>query len=86
MRKRFTEEQTLVSCGRTTAVCRSRNLAWLAAGDSHGQQQGILWPAMLTWAHDRSVRLFLIQPCKPNQNAYIESFSGRLWDECLNER
>lgn len=41
--------------------------------------------AMLTWAHERSVRLFLIQPGKPNQNAYIESFNGRLRDECLNE-
>lgn len=41
--------------------------------------------AMLTWAHERCVRLFLIQPGKPNQNAYIESFNGRLRDECLNE-
>ena len=41
--------------------------------------------AMLTWAHARRVRLFLIQPGKPNQNAYIESFNGRLRDECLNE-
>jgi transposase InsO family protein len=41
--------------------------------------------AMLTWAHARGVRLFLIQPGKPNQNAYIESFNGRLRDECLNE-
>jgi putative transposase len=41
--------------------------------------------AMLTWAHERNVRLFLIQPGKPNQNAYIESFNGRLRDECLNE-
>ena len=41
--------------------------------------------AMLTWAHARSVKLFLIQPGKPNQNAYIESFNGRLRDECLNE-
>lgn len=41
--------------------------------------------AMLTWAHGRGVRLFLIQPGKPNQNAYIESFNGRLRDECLNE-
>ena len=41
--------------------------------------------AMLSWAHARGVRLFLIQPGKPNQNAYIESFNGRLRDECLNE-
>lgn len=41
--------------------------------------------AMLTWAHDRDVTLRLIEPGKPNQNAYIESFNGRLRDECLNE-
>lgn len=41
--------------------------------------------AMLTWAHAHGVRLFLIEPGKPNQNAYIESFNGRLRDECLNE-
>lgn len=41
--------------------------------------------AMLTWAHACGVRLFLIEPGKPNQNAYIESFNGRLRDECLNE-
>ena len=27
----------------------------------------------------------LIEPGKPNQNAYIESFNGRLRDECLNQ-
>lgn len=41
--------------------------------------------AMLTWAHERGVILRLIEPGKPNQNAYIESFNGRLRDECLNE-
>jgi putative transposase len=41
--------------------------------------------AMLTWAHERGVTLRLIEPGKPNQNAYIESFNGRLRDECLNE-
>ena len=41
--------------------------------------------AMLTWAHDRGVVLRLIEPGKPTQNAYIESFNGRLRDECLNE-
>ena len=41
--------------------------------------------AMLTWAHKRGIALRLIAPGKPNQNAYIESFNGRLRDECLNE-
>ena len=41
--------------------------------------------AMVTWAHERGVQLRLIEPDKPNQNAYIESFNGRLRDECLNE-
>ena len=41
--------------------------------------------AMLKWAHRRGVQLRQIQPGKPNQNAYIESFNGRLRDECLNE-
>jgi putative transposase len=41
--------------------------------------------AMLTWAHVHNVTLRLIEPGKPNQNAYIESFNGRLRDECLNE-
>jgi putative transposase len=41
--------------------------------------------AMLTWAHRNGVLLRLIEPGKPNQNAYVESFNGRLRDECLNE-
>ena len=40
---------------------------------------------MVAWAHEHGVQLRLIEPGKPNQNAYIESFNGRLRDECLNE-
>jgi len=39
----------------------------------------------VAWAHGRGVQLRLIEPGKPNQNAYIESFNGRFRDECLNE-
>ena len=39
---------------------------------------------MLTWAHENGVLLRFIEPGKPNQNAYVESFNGRLRDECLN--
>lgn len=41
--------------------------------------------AMLNWAYRNGVSLKLIEPGKPNQNAYVESFNGRLRDECLNE-
>ena len=41
--------------------------------------------AMLTWAHQNGVLLRFIEPGKPNQNAYVESFNGRLRDEGLNE-
>ncbi len=37
------------------------------------------------WAHEQGVRLRFIAPGKPIQNAVIESFNGRLRDECLNE-
>ena len=40
---------------------------------------------MLEWAHKRNVALRLIEPGKPNQNAYIKSFNGRLRGECLNK-
>lgn len=37
------------------------------------------------WAYQRQVALHFIQPGKPVQNAYIESFNGHLRDECLNQ-
>lgn len=37
------------------------------------------------WAADRGIALAFIQPGKPIQNAHIESFNGRLRDECLNQ-
>ncbi len=37
------------------------------------------------WAYDNQVRLQFIEPGKPIQNAFIESFNSRLREECLNE-
>lgn len=37
------------------------------------------------WAFRNGVKIHFIQPGKPVQNAYIESFNGRLRDECLNQ-
>jgi putative transposase len=41
--------------------------------------------ALDQWAYRNGVDLKLIQPGKPTQNAYIESFNGKFRDECLNE-
>ena len=41
--------------------------------------------AILRWAQDRGVGWHYIAPGKPQQNAFVESFNGRLRDECLNE-
>jgi putative transposase len=40
--------------------------------------------ALEEWAWRRGVKLDFIRPGKPNENAHIESFNGRLRDECLN--
>jgi putative transposase len=41
--------------------------------------------AVLCWAADSGVAWHYIQPGKPVQNAFVESFNGRLRDEFLNE-
>jgi putative transposase len=40
--------------------------------------------AILRWITSNRVHWHYIQPGKPNQNAWVESFNGRLRDECLN--
>jgi putative transposase len=37
------------------------------------------------WAYRNQVELKFIQPGKPMQNGFIESFNGRFRDECLNQ-
>jgi len=41
--------------------------------------------ALDQWAYERGVELRFIDPGKPVQNAFIESFNGRFRDECLNQ-
>ena len=39
--------------------------------------------AILRWSQKRAVDWHYIAPGKPQQNAFAESFIGRLRDECL---
>lgn len=63
-------------------ICSQRGKPAIIRSDNGAEFTG---KAMLTWAHRSGVALRLIEPGKPNQNAYVESFNGRFRDECLNE-
>jgi transposase InsO family protein len=41
--------------------------------------------AMLAWCKDNGIDWHFIMPGKPIQNAFVESFNGRMRDELLNE-
>jgi putative transposase len=41
--------------------------------------------ALDQWAYEDGIRWHYIQPGRPMENGYVESFNGRLRDECLNE-
>jgi putative transposase len=63
-------------------ICAQRGKPAVIRSDNGKEFTG---KAMLNWSHRNGVALRLIEPGKPNQNAYIESFNGRLRDECLND-
>ena len=58
----------------------------------HGKPEVIILdngPEMISkvldqWAYDNDVQLHFIEPGKPTQNGFIESFNGKFRDECLN--
>ena len=41
--------------------------------------------AILKWSQVTNVERHYIQPDKPMQNGFVESFNGSFRDECLNE-
>jgi hypothetical protein len=73
----------------TTRSCRSRPLADLA---DPFVRACALWLAhsvaaplpLDEWCYLRGLKLDFIRPGKPTENGFIESFNGRLRDECLN--
>jgi len=63
-------------------LSKERGLPKTIVCDNGPEFQG---QALDFWAHRHGVAISFIQPGKPVQNAFIESFNGRLRDECLNE-
>ncbi|PAU95482.1 hypothetical protein CK240_16335 [Paracoccus salipaludis] len=43
------------------------------------------WVWSLSWAEQSGISWYYIDPRKPHQNAFIESFNGSLRDELLKE-
>ena len=72
--------------GLTVGLALDRALAQGAALKSitvdHGTE--FMSRALEDWAYHRGVQLDFIRPGKPVENAFIESFNGRLRDECMN--
>lgn len=72
--------------GQRVVDCLAR-LAWL-----HGKPESITVDngsefcsrALDAWAYQNGVRLDFIRPGRPVENGFIESFNGKLRDECLN--
>jgi putative transposase len=64
-------------------LCEMRAVPTVIRSDNGPEFRGRV---MDEWAYGCGVRLQFIEPGKPIQNAFIESFNSRLRDECLNEQ
>jgi putative transposase len=72
--------------GAKVAACLDRVVAKQGAPQSIRVDNGTEFQsrAMDGWAYRNRVKLDFIRPGKPVENGLIESFNGRLRDECLN--
>lgn len=79
-------EPALAIGGRDVAVALDRTIGTGPVPHSitvdHGTE--FMSRALEDWAYQRGIQLDFIRPGKPIENAHIESFNGRLRDECLN--
>ena len=64
------------------AIAAVRGLPLMIVCDNGPEFTG---KALDGWAYQRGVKLHHIRPGKPVENAYVESFNGKLRNECLNQ-
>ena len=64
------------------AIAERRGLPCMVVSDNGTE---LTSHAVLAWCQDTGVEWHYIAPGKPQQNGFVESFNGRLRDECLNE-
>ena len=79
-------EPAFAHSGRSVAEALDRVVAKLGPPSSITVDHGTEFTskALEEWAWQRGVQLDFIRPGKPTENGHIESFNGRLRDECLN--
>jgi putative transposase len=72
--------------GRKVAEQLTQIVAVRGAPESITSDNGseFVGKAMEIWSHQTGVKLDFIRPGKPVENGFVESFNGRLRDECLN--
>ena len=78
-----TSDSGLRVAGELEAVITARQATPKTVVSDNGTE--LTSTAILKWGKDRSVEWHDIAPAKPMQNGLVESFNGRLRDECLNE-
>ncbi len=79
------EADTSLGSGRVIRVLE-RLIAERGAPESLRSDNGPEFTSrrMIGWVEEHKITLIHIQPGKPMQNGHVESFHGRLRDECLN--
>ena len=72
--------------GKNVAEQLNRIVARRGAPESITSDNGseFVGKTMETWSYQTGVKLDFIRPGKPVENGFVESFNGRLRDECLN--
>ena len=73
-------------CSATVTARLSRLIALHGCPDAITCDNGTEFTSKLfdAWAYEHAIAIDYIMPGKPTQNAYIESFNGKLRDECLS--
>jgi putative transposase len=69
-------------CRELAAIAMVRGFPELIVMDNGPEFTG---KALDAWADQVGVKLHFIRPGKPVENAYVESFNGKLRNECLNQ-
>jgi putative transposase len=64
------------------AIAAERGYPTMTLSDNGPEFTG---KALDAWAYQRGVKLQFIRPGKPVENGYVESFNGKLRNECLNQ-